>query len=670
MQRDRTVQLVAGVFLAVGLVSSMVLSTVVTAASGKAQLGYHDRVNESDPPEVAIGIAMGAFRGLFVNILWMRAQNLKMEGKFHESIELSKTITRLQPRFPRVWGFHAWNLAYNISVATNTADERWLWVKAGLDLLRDEGIPKNPNDMLLHKEMAWIFVHKIQGSTDDAHLFYKRRLAREWQQVLGPPPPRVRAEALEEINTRRIELDLEPFEDHYKATQAAFAAQFERIVVAPDTLEELIELHPRAAELVERLPSECGLELGRDTLRAFEVQRALAFAYSPEGVTLHLRESEQNDAFVRLLNEMNDDPELADAWGDLVAHMRRRVLIDEYNMEPARMHRYMRMYGPMDWRHPAAQGLYWATRGVEEGLQRRNTEDFDLTNTDRVITHCMQELFRWGQIEFDILNDTYVQMVDLAWAPVYGRILTEELDARATEFEDTSRVFRLFSLGYQNFLHDVVRVYYRMGDYQQADDYYNQLRTYPYLNLNAPDFDFEKMSKPLKEFVELDVQERIHSPEFAQMELSSSLQNAFRNGLLMGDLTVFQSSMQYAAQVHDYFLTEQRARTRADTKTARMQPFSPFFYRAAADVLIGLFASGEVGLSQQALMYRRLQASNLADLSRATWDWLSTTRRDQIPNFDLYFPEPPGMEEFRLREAQIQGTDMKVRDEDLQMEVR
>jgi hypothetical protein len=67
-----------------------------------------------------LGIAMGAFRGIFVNWLWMRANDLKEQGKYYEAVDLAKTITRLQPRFPRVWAFHAWNLAYNISVATNT----------------------------------------------------------------------------------------------------------------------------------------------------------------------------------------------------------------------------------------------------------------------------------------------------------------------------------------------------------------------------------------------------------------------------------------------------------------------------------------------------------------------------------------------------------------------
>ena len=128
--RDRWIQIVCAVMLALCVGGSTVVAPAVTAEAARAQLTYTDEANAADPPEVAVGIAMGAFRGLFVNYLWLRANKLKEEGKYYEAIELSNAITRLQPRFPRVWAFHAWNMAYNISVATQTAQERWQWVTA------------------------------------------------------------------------------------------------------------------------------------------------------------------------------------------------------------------------------------------------------------------------------------------------------------------------------------------------------------------------------------------------------------------------------------------------------------------------------------------------------------------------------------------------------------
>src|SRR5262245_11501770 len=171
---DRTAQIVALVVLLCCLGASVFIAPSVAASAGRNRLVYGDTLERGDPPEVAVGIAMGAFRGLFVNMLWIRANDRKQEGRYFDAVDLARTITRLQPRFPRVWAFHAWNLAYNISVATNTPEERWNWVSQGIRLLRDEGIPKNPSDLLLHKELGWIFLHKVQGYMDDANGYYKR----------------------------------------------------------------------------------------------------------------------------------------------------------------------------------------------------------------------------------------------------------------------------------------------------------------------------------------------------------------------------------------------------------------------------------------------------------------------------------------------------------------
>ncbi|MBC8378090.1 MAG: hypothetical protein H8E62_02860, partial [Planctomycetes bacterium] len=113
---------------------------------------------ENAPPSLAFAtVAMGAFRGLVVDILWMRADNLKQEGKFFDAKQLAEWITLLQPRFAPVWDYHAWNMAYNISVAIpNTQPEdRWRWVRNGYELLRDKAIVKNPHSILLYRSLSW-----------------------------------------------------------------------------------------------------------------------------------------------------------------------------------------------------------------------------------------------------------------------------------------------------------------------------------------------------------------------------------------------------------------------------------------------------------------------------------------------------------------------------------
>ena len=127
---------------------------------------------------MAVGTAIGALRGLVVDVLWIKVNLMKEEGDYFEVMALSDLITKLQPRFAAVWAYHGHNMAYNISVATHTLEERWDWVRAGVRLVQNEGLRHNPDDLVLHKELAFWYAHKIEGNSDDAHLFYKRVHAR------------------------------------------------------------------------------------------------------------------------------------------------------------------------------------------------------------------------------------------------------------------------------------------------------------------------------------------------------------------------------------------------------------------------------------------------------------------------------------------------------------
>ena len=72
---------------------------------------------ENAPPVLAFTtVALGGFRGLIANALWIRANDLQEEGKYFEMVQLADWITKLQPHFTTVWIHQAWNMAYNISI--------------------------------------------------------------------------------------------------------------------------------------------------------------------------------------------------------------------------------------------------------------------------------------------------------------------------------------------------------------------------------------------------------------------------------------------------------------------------------------------------------------------------------------------------------------------------
>ena len=145
---------------------------------------------ENAPPVLAFTtVALGGFRGLISNALWIRASDLQDEDKFFEMAQLADWITKLEPHFVQVWLVQAWNMAYNISVKFKDYPDRWRWVSRGIELLRDQGLHYNPDETLIYRELAWFFQHKMGANLDDANIYYKQQWANEMAVVFDKKKP-------------------------------------------------------------------------------------------------------------------------------------------------------------------------------------------------------------------------------------------------------------------------------------------------------------------------------------------------------------------------------------------------------------------------------------------------------------------------------------------------
>lgn len=145
---------------------------------------------ENAPPAMAFTtIVMGGFRGLVADILWLRISLLQEDGKYLELVQLSDWVTKLEARNDEIWGFHAWNMAYNVSVMMPDYEDRWRWVNNGIRLLRDEGIFYNRGDPEIYYQLGWIFQDKIAKPVDMAHKVYMQKWEQEMTTLLGGPHP-------------------------------------------------------------------------------------------------------------------------------------------------------------------------------------------------------------------------------------------------------------------------------------------------------------------------------------------------------------------------------------------------------------------------------------------------------------------------------------------------
>lgn len=306
---------------------------------------------ENAPPVLAFTtVALGGFRGLIANALWLRANEMQQDGKYFEMVQLSDWITKLQPNFAMVWRHQAWNMAYNISIKFPDQQERWMWVLRGVELLRDEGIRFNPHEVTLYQELGWFFQNKIGGNMDDGHMYYKLTWAYEMDQVIGHAP-----------------------------------YNFENLI-KPQTPED------EAA---------------------------------------------------------------------------RQKLMDVYKMDPAMMQRVDNIYGPLDWRMPETQAIYWAFVGMQKA-----PHGVDLMPLRRLIYQSMQLAFHRGRLVLNVADGRAefapnVDIVDKVNASYYQMIKEEP------NVENLKQ-------GHQNFLKSAVSTLYLYNREAEAAKYWSELkRVYP-----------------------------------------------------------------------------------------------------------------------------------------------------------------------------------------------
>lgn len=133
-------------------------------------------------------VILGGFSGLLADILWLRCSYLKDAGEYFELVPLANFITSLQPHSVDAWAFHAWNMAYNVSVMMPRPEDKWRWVKNGIELLRDRGIQFNYSDVRLYWELGSIYQFKIGDTFDPICKYYRIALAKEISEILDKMP--------------------------------------------------------------------------------------------------------------------------------------------------------------------------------------------------------------------------------------------------------------------------------------------------------------------------------------------------------------------------------------------------------------------------------------------------------------------------------------------------
>ena len=269
---------------------------------------------EGAPPMVAFTtVALGGFRGLIADFLWLRAISMQEQGKYFEMVQLASWIMKLQPKSTATAAYLAWNMAYNISVTYSSPADRWRWVNKGIDLYH-EALLYNPNDPVLYKELGWIYQHKLGNILDDAQRYYKYQMALRMITILGK---------------------------HY----------------------------PDWKELAEAPATEAGLKAALKTESTFFSEMKDAGYDSLDQLSEAFREAEgvfPEKLAVKMKNK--DEVRL------ITNYLRVRWLRDATMLTPSDILRVNEKYGDLDWVLPESFAIYWAMLGIEKSPDRKSVD--------------------------------------------------------------------------------------------------------------------------------------------------------------------------------------------------------------------------------------------------------------------------------------------------------
>ncbi len=311
-------------------------------------------------------VALFTFRSLAIDYLWIRADTLQHDGQYFDALHLARLICALQPHLQSVWDYRSYNMAYNISVSMPTWPERWNWVEAGYKLLRDEALVFNPRSPLLHERLGWIFEHKIGAIADDAHYYYKLRLASDIMPLLAP------------VDSEDIARDSRITNEELEAL-AAVTHSWQALLQDPDI-----------AALVDKF---------RQAAPALAKEEALFEAL----IQFRMKPGDYPPALHQVIADYRGTKVLR----TLDLFVRAQELRKKWKMEPQKMLDLNRKYGPvdyrqgeesrlsLDWRLPYSMALYWGT----EGLRYAEPATDPALRLHRIVYHSLQFMYHYGYLQ-------------------------------------------------------------------------------------------------------------------------------------------------------------------------------------------------------------------------------------------------------------------------------
>jgi tetratricopeptide (TPR) repeat protein len=121
-------------------------------------------------PTTAIIAALGGFRTVAADILWMKVDNLWDGGSWQYIPTLLESVVQLDPHFILAWRVYGWHLAYNLNAESKTLIDRRYWLDRGVEVLR-RAVDVNPKAWEPRFELGWTLFDRAHRYPEAAGIF-------------------------------------------------------------------------------------------------------------------------------------------------------------------------------------------------------------------------------------------------------------------------------------------------------------------------------------------------------------------------------------------------------------------------------------------------------------------------------------------------------------------
>jgi len=110
--------------------------------------------------EYTASMLMGGMRAVAIDYLWIQLGKAEKARNWIEVAAILDILLSLQPNFAEIWSHLAWVEAYNIAAQQEKEEDRWRWVRKGIEH-SDQAVKRNPTSEKLLFNKGYMLYHRV-----------------------------------------------------------------------------------------------------------------------------------------------------------------------------------------------------------------------------------------------------------------------------------------------------------------------------------------------------------------------------------------------------------------------------------------------------------------------------------------------------------------------------